>query len=365
VGYALGHPDVIEWMRIAGEPYAVAGPSLVLAEARFRQDQREVNEFIQRARTERQQLQSKLADYQADVVPSQANFVFVGWHDAEWLRDGLAGMGIAIRIFPGNPALKGRTRITCPGRTDAFERLTHALDTTLAPEGLLFDMDGVLVDVSSSYREAIIQTAAHFGVTVTRDDIARIKAQGNANNDWLVTQRLLAEGGQDISLDDVTNKFEELYQGTPDRPGLRETEAPMATTEQLVAWKQQLPLAVVTGRPRSDAMYLLERFGWTDLFDAVICMEDAPAKPSPEPVQRALDALGITRAWMLGDTPDDIRAARAANVLPLGVIPPGHDDTLGTQLTLVGAGRILSTTSDLQACLNGTAQGTKGTTDDE
>jgi phosphoglycolate phosphatase-like HAD superfamily hydrolase len=94
-------------------------------------------------------------------------------------------------------------------------------------------------------------------------------------------------------------------------------------------------------------------------------MEDAPAKPSPEPVQRALDALGITRAWMLGDTPDDIRAARAANVLPLGVIPPGHDDTLGTQLTLVGAGRILSTTSDLQACLNGTAQGTKGTTDDE
>lgn len=29
------------------------------------------------------------------------------------------------------------------------------------------------------------QTAAHFGVRVTQDDISREKAKGNANNDWV------------------------------------------------------------------------------------------------------------------------------------------------------------------------------------
>ena len=39
------------------------------------------------------------------------------------------------------------------------------------PEALLLDMDGVVADVSGSYREAIRRTAAHFGVEVTPEDI--------------------------------------------------------------------------------------------------------------------------------------------------------------------------------------------------
>ena len=50
-------------------------------------------------------------------------------------------------------------------------------------------------------------------------------------------------------------------------------------------------------------------------------MEDAPAKPSPMPVELALQRLGIRRAWMLGDTPDDIVSARQAGVLPFGASP--------------------------------------------
>eukprot|EP00041_Stephanoeca_diplocostata_P033276 m.1095851 g.1095851 ORF g.1095851 m.1095851 type:complete len:61 (-) comp24305_c0_seq7:224-406(-) len=50
-------------------------------------------------------------------------------------------------------------------------------------------MDGVLADVSLSQHEAIIQTAKLYGVTVTEADIGRMKAAGNANNDWIVTVR--------------------------------------------------------------------------------------------------------------------------------------------------------------------------------
>lgn len=53
--------------------------------------------------------------------------------------------------------------------------------------------------------------------------------------------------------------------------------------------------------------------------DGKVCMEDAPAKPSPEPVLMALKKLNVKRALMIGDTPDDIRAASGAGVVGIGV----------------------------------------------
>jgi phosphoglycolate phosphatase-like HAD superfamily hydrolase len=55
-------------------------------------------------------------------------------------------------------------------------------------------------------------------------------------------------------------------------------------------------------------------------------MDDAPAKPSPEPLQLALRGLGGVapgpHVAMIGDTVDDIRAARAAGCVGLGVVAP-------------------------------------------
>ena len=61
-----------------------------------------------------------------------------------------------------------------------------------------------------------------------------------------------------------------------------------------------------------------------DLFGVVVCLEDAPIKPDPAPVRLALERLGVAHAWMIGDTPDDVRAARDAGVVPIGVPAPGE-----------------------------------------
>jgi hypothetical protein len=87
----------------------------------------------------------------------------------------------------------------------------------------------VLADVSGSYRQAIISTVAHWGITITREDIDQFKAKGNANNDWVVSLRMMEERWDTTStlkrptLSEVTSKFEELYQGTPSTPGLCST----------------------------------------------------------------------------------------------------------------------------------------------
>jgi len=62
-------------------------------------------------------------------------------------------------------------------------------------EAILFDMDGVLADVSGSYRVAIQQTCAAFGAPVTAEDVAEAKAAGDANDDWELTRRMLSARG--------------------------------------------------------------------------------------------------------------------------------------------------------------------------
>ena len=62
---------------------------------------------------------------------------------------------------------------------------------------IVFDMDGVLVDVTESYRESIAQTVKHFtGVEVTREQIQDYKNQGGWNDDWKLTHHIITTGRQ-------------------------------------------------------------------------------------------------------------------------------------------------------------------------
>lgn len=343
VGYALAPAEMITWLRRSGQPYAVTAASAFLAEARLA-DEPDLTDFVAQIKKERVALHATLTALNIDALPSQANFVFAQTPKRAWLSDGLAGLGIAVRTWPGHERLDEALRITCPGDDASLTRLTHALSTVLDPEALIFDMDGVLADVRPSYRQAILDTAASFEVSLTPDDIAAGKAAGDANNDWVLTQRLLAQKGHDVPFEQVKDRFEALYQGTPSQPGLWQEETLIPERALLEQLAKRIPLAIVTGRPRADAERFLEAHDLTALFPICICMEDAPLKPDPAPVRRALEQLGVSRAWMLGDTPDDIRAARAAGVVPIGVdVMDADRDTLLES----GAARVLSTLAPL------------------
>ncbi len=49
-------------------------------------------------------------------------------------------------------------------------------------------------------------------------------------------------------------------------------------------------------------MEFLELHSLTSLFDSIVTMDDAPLKPSPEPIHLAMRQVGGTRAIMFGDT---------------------------------------------------------------
>jgi HAD superfamily hydrolase (TIGR01548 family) len=347
VGCAIGDPRVIDWLRRLGLPFPVSTPSIEAARRVVTAGPE--TERVANVRAQRESLTQLLESLGAEVLPSQASFVFARFADADRVWSALGALGIAVRRFPGRPGVGGWLRITLPGGRDTWSRLERALRSVLAPEAVLFDMDGVLADVSGSYRRAIIETAAAWEVKLTEGDVAAAKARGNANNDWKLTRQLLADRGVTVGLDEVTERFEALYQGSAETPGLRRFETPLIDRRALERMAAARPLGVVTGRPRADAERFLSEHGLGDCFSAVVCMEDAPPKPDPGGVRRALDELGVDTAWMVGDTPDDLRAAAAAGVLPVGVTAPG-DEAVGSREALQqsGAAFVLENPSDIE-----------------
>ena len=66
----------------------------------------------------------------------------------------------------------------------------------------------------------------------------------------------------------------------------------------------------------------------------------------------ALAKLGVERAWLVGDTPDDVAAAAAAGVVPVAVPAPGEaSEATVAALERAGAATVLPTTTALEELL--------------
>jgi len=201
----------------------------------------------------------------------------------------------------------------------------------------LFDMDGVLVDVSKSYLVAIQKTVEFYlNMTVGLREIQEYRNRGGLNNDWDLTECILKEKGKEISKQTVIEVFQNIYLGR-NFDGLIKSEQWLLKRAILEQIRIHCETGIVTGRPRMEAAYVLRRFDFTDCFSVVITMEDVPPdknKPDPYGLELALKGLSSESAYYFGDTVDDMMAAKKAGVIPVGVIAPGSDALLQKEALL-------------------------------
>ena len=361
VGWTESAPDLATRIRVAGGPFPIASASIEIGCAVLSgvDSDRQVAKRVRRVAANRSEIARIIEETGLDAGDSIGNFLLVSDPDrsgrGEWLADGLAGLDIMIRRFKDRN-LADRVRITIPVGGKETARLARGITTVLDPTAILFDLDGVLADVTDSYRVAIRDTAAEFGVEVTNADIERIKAGGDANDDWEVTRRLLAESGLDVAIEEVIERFQRLYLGTTDRTGLRERERSLVDADRLAAAVGGRSIGVVTGRPRAEARWFLERSGLADLVEVLVAREDAPLKPDPAGILKALAVLGAADAWFFGDTVDDMTAARrvsAGRVLPIGV-DASPASSSRRPLIDAGAARVITAGSSTIDLIEGT-----------
>jgi HAD superfamily phosphatase len=190
---------------------------------------------------------------------------------------------------------------------------------------IVFDMDGVLVDVTESYRETIAQTVAHFtGTAPTREQIQDFKNQGGWNNDWELSHHMVAGVGVEATFETVKDYFESIFMGNgADSLILRERW--VAEPGSLEALSERFDFALFTGRPLPDALFTLQRFAGTLEFDPMVGMHEVDRhKPDPEGLQLILSGDPGRKLYYVGDTVDDARCARAAGVPFIGVAAPSN-----------------------------------------
>ena len=193
----------------------------------------------------------------------------------------------------------------------------------MARQLIVFDMDGVLVDVTESYRETIVRTVEHFaGVKVTRPQIQDYKNQGGFNDDWKLSHHMIAQHGVAVEFQAVVDYFQGLFHGNGS-DGLILRERWMACDGLFDRLGARFDLAIFTGRMRWEAEVTLNRCAPALRFDPIVGMEDVTAhKPAPEGLLKIAAAEGGRKLWYVGDTVDDARCARAAAVPFIGIASP-------------------------------------------
>jgi len=225
---------------------------------------------------------------------------------------------------------------------------------------IIFDVDGVLVDVRGSFHLSTIQTVRHFtGRKVSIAGIQKWKAKGGFNDDWKLTTAWIQELGVRATYDAVKLQFMEFYWGGA-RPGNVTRERWLAKAAELKRWSQRFELSLFTGRTRQELSHRLERSQAGKFFRHIVTMDDIDRlKPHPDGLLRILNGRDPSRAIYLGDNVDDAIAARRAGVNFLGVLPRNsHARRLqGPALWREGAQTILHCVSELDGWLANDSRG--------
>jgi HAD superfamily phosphatase len=181
---------------------------------------------------------------------------------------------------------------------------------------LVFDMDGVLVDVTESYRETIVRTVEHFtGKTIARDSIQDYKNQGGWNNDWLLSQKICHDLGTDIPYATIVEYFNYLFLDQ----GMIHRERWLPRDGLLDRLAERFEFAIFTGRTTEEAEITLNREGLRDRFLLISASDVECEKPAPDGLLKIAALRPGKKLLYIGDTVDDARCAKAAYVPFIGI----------------------------------------------
>ena len=319
LGYMISNKNNIKNIQKALSPYSVNGVAVACAFAALK-DQKYVKNYVDEVNESKKIFYKALDSLKIKYFRSDANFILLSLgKNAGYFCKKLKEERILVRDRSMDKLLDGCVRVTL-GIKKQTAKLIYAINKVVKETQplLIFDIDGVLVDVSKSYRVAIKQTVEHFtGKEITLEEIQALKNRGGYSNDWDASEELIKERGENIEKQKIISKFQQYY------GKLMDNEPLLIDKNLLKNLSQKYVLAVFTGRNKKEADYVLRVNGIKKYFSKTIAMEDVSRrKPDPEGLLKIANGRKTKDMYYFGDMIDDIQAAKAADIIPIGVLPP-------------------------------------------
>ena len=315
LGFLAAHPTVVEWMARVRSPYSVNSYAV--------DGLRKLIPNRDKVRAQAEKLVARKSRVVEDVrrrgyrvTAGQANF-FLIWMGptaplfVQFCRD----RGLLIRDRSKLFGMGGSVRVST-GSDEEMARFLEILDEFQNKVGLLFDLDDTLVDTSESFDQVVCTLVEELsGKPLQREDLQSLRAEGGFNDDWDATKELLARRGVEKEVEEIAAQALPLYLKLAP-----ETEELMVSLRLLETMKKRHRLFIVTGRVRAEFEPV-----WKDrlgpYFTEIVCKDDRPLppKPAPDQLRDVMQRHQIETAFYLGNSVDDMRAARAAGMTAIGV----------------------------------------------
>lgn len=181
--------------------------------------------------------------------------------------------------------------------------------------GVLFDLDGTLVDSYAALTASVNHLRARYGLEPLEEAQVREEVGWGLRN-------LLAKTVPGVPFEEAARQFAEhhatvVFDQTRLLPGVAETLRRLH--------QEGLKLGVVSNKPEPFVRALMEHFGLAPLLEVMMGPESAPhPKPHPDLLLKALERMGLQpeEALYVGDMTIDIETARRAG-MAVWVIPTG------------------------------------------
>jgi histidinol-phosphate aminotransferase len=347
IGAAIGCEEIISKLRKISSPYAVNSLACIALDAAI-DDWGFVTDYVEEVKRSKMLLFEELKKLEIKTYETNANFFIADFEkDVSKVCKLLEKKGILIRDRSKFPLLNGCARITI-GTIEQSKYFISELKKVipiLELDTLLFDMDGVLVDVSKSYRVAIKETVKSFCFKeVSFEEIQSYKEKGGLNNDWDCTAAILKDLGIGKTREEIQERFDAIYLG-----GTIDNERLIVKKELLEKLAKRFKLALITGRPKRDADYTIKKFGLDRFFAVVKTMDDDIEKS--DSMKKSVELLDGKNAIYIGDTIDDMSSAKRASFPSIGIMPPIASDRLKALLIENGASIVFEDVNELEVLI--------------